>query len=252
MFGLWTMPFLISLSVGFWRMIVVWSFWTLTTAYIIKQARAQPLQPRTPRFVYGWFYRSYQVCSNTAILGYVLLMADWLLIPVDSPTNHFLGQYGLLMAFYGFYFGVLGRDCSEMCADWMASMIGFTGKKDEIPSRHIHPNLCGICGGKLTKQEVLTESEVDEDETKDKTVSLTCEHLFHSWCIRGWTIVGKKDVCPICCEKVNLSSTFVNPWEKQSIWWGNILDVVRYFIVWNPIILYVANLFLRFAHTKET
>jgi len=50
-------------------------------------------------------------------------------------------------------------------------------------------------------------------------------------------LLEKKDVCPICCEKVDLSLTFVNPWEKQSILWGNILDAVRYLIVWNPLIL---------------
>jgi len=84
------------------------------------------------------------------------------------------------------------------------------------------------------------------DGFEDRTVSLNCQHLFHSWCIRGWAIVGKKDVCPICAEKVDLSATFVNPWEKQSILWGNILDAVRYLIVWNPIILLAVNYLLRF------
>lgn len=31
---------------------------------------------------------------------------------------------GLLFVFYGLYYGVLGRDISEICADKMASHIG--------------------------------------------------------------------------------------------------------------------------------
>ena len=29
---------------------------------------------------------------------------------------------------------------------------------------------------------------------------------FHEQCIRGWSMVGKKDSCPICSEKVDLKS----------------------------------------------
>jgi len=117
-------------------------------------------------------------------------------------------------------------------------------KKDEIPLIHINPEICGICGGKQSKLVANPSVSDVQDEGQDKTVALNCQHLFHSWCIRGWTIVGKKDVCPICCEKVDLSSTFVNPWERQSILWGNILDAVRYLIVWNPLILLIINFIL--------
>ena len=33
-------------------------------------------------------------------------------------------EVGLLILFYGLYFGVLGRDCAEICADKMASKLG--------------------------------------------------------------------------------------------------------------------------------
>jgi hypothetical protein len=32
-------------------------------------------------------------------------------------------------------------------------------------------------------------------------------HLFHEFCIRGWTMIGKKDVCPYCSEKVAAART---------------------------------------------
>ncbi len=31
---------------------------------------------------------------------------------------------GFLLIFYGLYFGVLGRDCAEMCTDRLASKMG--------------------------------------------------------------------------------------------------------------------------------
>ena len=33
-------------------------------------------------------------------------------------------QVGVLVIFYGLYYGVLGRDCAELCADKMAAKMG--------------------------------------------------------------------------------------------------------------------------------
>ena len=37
----------------------------------------------------------------------------------------------------------------------------------------------------------------------------------------GWTIVGKKDTCPTCWEKVDLRSLYADrPWETRNLsWW---------------------------------
>ena len=37
-------------------------------------------------------------------------------------------EVGLLTLFYGLYFGVLGRDFAEICADKMASKLGVSFK----------------------------------------------------------------------------------------------------------------------------
>ena len=51
-------------------------------------------------------------------------------------------------------------------------------------------------------------------------VQLTCKHLFHTSCIRGWTLVGKKDSCPVCMEKVDLRSVFADrPWDTRNLNW---------------------------------
>ncbi len=40
---------------------------------------------------------------------------------------------------------------------------------------------------------------------------------FHEFCIRGWCIVGKKQTCPYCKEKVDLKRLFPNPWEVSEM-----------------------------------
>lgn len=40
---------------------------------------------------------------------------------------------------------------------------------------------------------------------------------FHEFCIRGWCIVGKKQTCPYCKEKVDLKRMFSNPYPFS---WG--------------------------------
>lgn len=65
---------------------------------------------------------------------------------------------------------------------------------------------------------------------------------YHEFCIRGWIIIGKKDTCPYCSEKVNIRATLLkNPWEKQSTIWSGVLDTLRYLVVWNPLIVFVIN-----------
>lgn len=42
--------------------------------------------------------------------------------------------------------------------------------------------------------------------------SLTRCVSFHEFCIRGWCIVGKKQTCPYCKEKVDLKRMISNPY----------------------------------------
>lgn len=57
-------------------------------------------------------------------------------------------------------------------------------------------------------------------------------------------MIGKKDTCPFCSEKVQLKKIFKNPWEKQGILWAQLLDSLRYLLVWNPVILIAIQIIL--------
>ena len=61
--------------------------------------------------------------------------------------------------------------------------------------------------------------------------------------MRGWAIVGKQSVCPNCGERVDIRSVLGStPWENQNLIWAQLLDALRYLIVWNPIIIIFVQL----------
>lgn len=74
-----------------------------------------------------------------------------------------------------------------------------------MPTRTLEPGVCAVCGNKLLVLE-------HEEGVIENTFKLSCEHVFHEFCIRGWCIVGKKQTCPYCKEKVDLKKMFHNPY----------------------------------------
>lgn len=127
--------------------------------------------------------------------------------------------------FYGSYFGTLGMDCVDRLSDRMATTLGYYSK-DGFPKKHLRENTCAICG----------ESTSDSEE---KLQVLTCNHTYHFGCIKGWTIIGKKDVCPYCKEKVDLTQFKGNPWDATKQMFLNGLEMLRYLLVWNPIVFLI-------------
>lgn len=77
------------------------------------------------RLVYKWFLLLYKLSYILGIIGYIIMMAAFfgLNLVFDAKVTTWM-DLGLLIIFYGLYYGVLGRDVSEICADKMASHIG--------------------------------------------------------------------------------------------------------------------------------
>lgn len=77
------------------------------------------------RLVYKWFYFLYKLSYALGVIGYVIMMAAFFglsLIFNVQPQSWI--DVAILLIFYGLYYGVLGRDIAEICADKMASHIG--------------------------------------------------------------------------------------------------------------------------------
>ncbi|KJE97096.1 ring finger protein [Capsaspora owczarzaki ATCC 30864] len=231
--GMLLVPPLIAAHAGFWRFLVSWSAFVMLTGYVGFLATRNPLDRRTPRLVYAVFVLLYKTTYFVGTFGYITLFLDFAsggrMVMFGAPV----AQTGLLILFYALYYGVLGRDIAEMCTDRMASTIGFT-QIDGLPKKKLDPNMCGICTESLPPVG-------SPDETR--VVKLECQHHFHEFCIRGWCIVGKKQTCPYCKEKVDLKQMFRNPWEKQDLLYGNFLDVFRYLLVWQPVIMKLVNFY---------
>ncbi|KAA0193646.1 RING finger protein [Fasciolopsis buskii] len=172
----------------------------------------------------------YNLSYFLGAFGYALMMLTLLQVnTVFLLSTQLALDISVLSLFYGLYYGVISRDFAEVCTDKMAAQIGYYVPQG-MPMRRLDPTVCSICTNQL-----------DTDCT-EKVHKLNCQHSFHDCCIRGWCIVGKKDICPYCKEKVNLKKTFTNPWDKPHILYGNVLDLVRYMVAWQPLILGVVHL----------
>ncbi|VDK83288.1 unnamed protein product [Dibothriocephalus latus] len=224
--GMWVFPLIYSIYMVYVRFVIVWSLFSLMTGVMVYLSSRPRISTSTPRRVYWWFLLLHKIFYTLSVGGYVvILLAIFLpdLIPPEVAFVH--GGFAML---YGIYFGLIARDFAEVCTDKMAAHIGYYNA-DGMPTRRIDPGVCALCTNILQNDDI------------EKKYRLNCSHVFHEFCLRGWCIVGKKDICPYCKEKVSLSKMIKNPWEKPHILFGNFLDVVRYLIAWQPLILFTVH-----------
>ena len=230
--GLVFIPLLFSVYAHYVRFVVIWTLYMLCTGYFVsKPFLEKPMNVKTPRKVYWFFFLCNKISFGVALLGYVLMVVDALAGKLG------IAPIALMLLFYGLLFGVISRDLASVCADKISLKLGVgsgVSKDGSMPTRFIPDNrVCAICCETL-------------DSVTEHSVELpNCGHTFHSFCIRGWRIVGKA-VCPCCSEKVELSDVFQQPWEKQSVLWSYVLDVTRYLVVWNPLIIICLQLFVKY------
>lgn len=234
LFGLWILPFIYCVRLQWWRFIVIWSLYSIASGFVIFLSKRNPLAGTTPRRIYKWFLLTYQCFYFCGAIGYVVLMITFFALPqaVGLRVETAMG-FGLTLLFYGLYFGVLGRDLSGLCTEYLAARIGYYTPQG-LPKRQLDPHVCCVCGQAFAASA--------GEEVSEKTYKLSCDHIFHEFCIRGWCIVGKKQTCPYCKEKVDLRRLVYSPWERTYVQYGQLLDMLRYLVVWFPIIMAGVNL----------
>lgn len=254
----------------------------------------KPLRPSTPRAVFIWFLAAHKLSVAAGVAGYAGLTLSMFLAAFGVPGPLSDGA-GLSLLWYGLYFGVLGRDAAEVAADRTAATLGagtklvssvrqcglccgdlVDGLEELVPvsvpaaaaAAAPPPPPPGAFyrntfGGQAAAAPPLPTPPTPaapilaaRGGVGDATVQLACKHLFHGTCVRGWCVVGKKDTCPCCREKVDLRAVFAGrPWETRNLSWLQMLDMLRYLVVWNPLILGVLSVALKMmgvtAHEAE-
>ena len=85
----------------------------------------------------------------------------------QSPNSW--SDSGVLFMFYGLYFGLLGRDISEICTDKMTTYIGYYSPRG-LASRSLEPDICAICGNKILS--------AANEGILENTYKLSCEHTY--------------------------------------------------------------------------
>uniref|UniRef100_A0A158Q813 RING-type domain-containing protein n=1 Tax=Elaeophora elaphi TaxID=1147741 RepID=A0A158Q813_9BILA len=214
--GMWLIPVFICVQRYWWRFLITWIVYSMLSTVIWYRATRPQISGKTPSYVLG-------------IVGYIFIMFTLLgLNHIFAIKARILMDAGLLLLFYGLYYGVLGRDFAHICTDRIASKIGYY-TEEGLPRKNLEANVCAVCGNHL---------EIDDTETEyESTYRLSCGHLFHEFCIRGWCVIGKQQTCPYCKEKVDLKRMFKHPWQKPHLFYGQLLDWIRYLVAWQPLIV---------------
>ncbi|CAK6445876.1 unnamed protein product [Pipistrellus nathusii] len=227
---MWVVPLYFTIKLYWWRFLSMWGMFSVITSYILFKATRKPLCGRTPRLVYKWFLLIYKLSYTFGVVGYLAIIFSLsgihLFFKIKARDSM---DFGIVSLFYGLYYGIMGRDFAEICSDYMASTIGFYSDSG-MPTRSLSDSICAVCGQKIIV-------ELDEEGLIENTYQLSCNHVFHEFCIRGWCIVGKKQTCPYCKEKVDLKRMISNPWERTHILYGQILDWLRYLVAWQPMVI---------------
>ncbi|KHN74264.1 RING finger protein [Toxocara canis] len=227
--GMWLIPVFVCVQRQWWRFLVTWVLYSSFSTFIWYKATRPQISGTTPRFVYKWFLFLHKLSYVLGIGGYLLIMFTLLgMNLIFGLRANVTMDAGLLLLFYGLYYGVLGRDMAHICTDRMACKIGYY-TQEGLPKKVLEADVCAVCGNHLDAENSEGESEA--------TYRLSCSHVFHEFCIRGWCVVGKQQTCPYCKEKVDLKRMFKNPWEKPHLFFGQLLDWIRYLVAWQPLIV---------------
>lgn len=273
-----------SLYYGFVRMLFLWIIFSIYSTFYIYLATRPKLKSNTPRRVYKFLFQvhkfTHAVLYIGIISGIIHLLGVHLLI-VNDPNwwiDHYLLSWFIpspdVILFYGLYFGVMLRDLASILTSRMANTFE-SDEKRFYKSNSKYQEICNLCQGPMSSiseierlemqddsrielnvhknrfsQDSLNEEENIPDVDEERT-TLSCGHSLHEYCLRGWIILGKKDICPICKEKVDVSIFSSAPWQADSKFYINILEMTRYLVVWNPIIVFIVQVMIKVAHAAD-
>ncbi|KAI5171767.1 RING finger protein 121/175 [Nematocida sp. LUAm3] len=169
---------------------------------------------RRPRSLHTNVYRVYRHIFRGSLLlsglGYLMVVYGFFFSKVYFTFR------GILLLMYVLYFTLIVRAGLEY--------ISYKASGTILPSKMLKKE-SGICP--------LCQTSVDIRNTQtDKAIVLDCKEAFHEDCLKNWKILAnKKDTCPSCRERVDLSGVIMNPWQKNEYFFTQFLDFTNNLIL---------------------
>ncbi|MEN2496858.1 MAG: hypothetical protein MHMPM18_001327 [Marteilia pararefringens] len=228
---MWIVGLLFSLYIKAHFFTCLWVLYTLANLYMYRISKSKDLAKNAPRIIYKFYLMAFKVnyfFSIVSLIAFCLASIFTDIPDAETPTP-FL-DFSFYIFICSIYFGILCRDFAEICAETIAIKSGhFT--PGYLAKTSYNETMCVICSENLLNANLGSN-------TIEVTQTLKCGHSFHDFCLRGWCMIGKKNICPHCHETVNLTDLFARPWDRADMMYGSFLDTFRYFTGWLPALIF--------------
>ncbi|XP_035770627.1 RING finger protein 175-like [Neolamprologus brichardi] len=251
---MWVVPLYFTIKLYWWRFLSMWGMFSVITSYVIFRATRKPLSCRTPRMVYKWFLLIYKLSYAVGVLGYMAIMFTMFGFNVFfSPDLVTLVQMWVVPLYF-----TIKLYWWRFLSMWgmfsvITSYVIFRATRKPLSCRT--PRMVykwflliyklsyavGVLGYMAIMFTMFGFNVFFSPDVALSALTRSSTNRFHEFCIRGWCIVGKKQTCPYCNEKVDLKRMMNNPWEKTHVLYGQLLDWLRYLVAWQPIIIGIVH-----------
>eukprot|EP01086_Lenisia_limosa_P015527 TRINITY_DN5026_c0_g1_i1.p1 TRINITY_DN5026_c0_g1~~TRINITY_DN5026_c0_g1_i1.p1 ORF type:complete len:302 (+),score=37.73 TRINITY_DN5026_c0_g1_i1:28-906(+) len=189
-------PLYMSYTRGYWFFIFIWTVHAICSGSVLYMATRVPLHPKTPGFIFEYFHMLHWGSCLLAQIACICFFFSFIILPaVLGPSGIILVQFFMVAIFYGLYFGVFSRDLAEFATGRIATTIGIASTDEVMATNKQREGSCALC---------------QQDLEPETATELDCSHRFHESCARGWVLVGKKETCPVCHEKVHVRNVVKN------------------------------------------
>jgi RING finger protein 121 len=97
--GLWLVPMIMSIQSGYTRFLIIWALFSIVNGFIVMRALESPMKSSTPRLVYYWFQKVYDVSYFLGGCGYVVMLFAFFHLPMMFGAD-IDGEANIFMVFY--------------------------------------------------------------------------------------------------------------------------------------------------------
>ena len=199
---------------SWWWCLVWWTLFAAFSTFAYLKGKEKPVNRSTLDWIYKWFLLVHNVTFLMTYNGLPIYLIGFLDYIFGFSANAWWVDVGAYAFTYGVYFGLIGRDVGMYITETITLGPGFTPESKFLLSIRTINNarlitflpsvsiwyICGLCSHPLNEQ---------------PTCNISCNHVFHERCLRGWYMVVKKTTCPncpICRKKVDFQLPNRFPW----------------------------------------